>query len=65
MIAVSAASYVGGTAIINPAVAVALHAYSWATIWPFAVYALAPVIGGILGFVLYDTLRGRAVTTIK
>jgi len=65
MIAVSAASYVGGTAIINPALAVALHAYSWATIWPFAVYALAPVIGGVLGFVLYDLLRGRAVTTIK
>ena len=65
MIAVSAASYVGGTAIINPALAVALHAYSWATIWPFAVYALAPVIGGVLGFVLYDVLRGRAVTTIK
>ena len=65
MIAVSAASYVGGTAIINPAVAVALHAYSWATVWPFAVYALAPVIGGVIGFVLYDVLRGRAVTTIK
>lgn len=65
MIAVSAASYVGGTAVINPALAVALHAYSWATIWPFAVYALAPVIGGILGFVLYDLLRGRTVTTIK
>jgi len=65
MIAVSAASYVGGTAIINPALAVALHAYSWATVWPFAVYALAPVIGGVLGFVLYDVLRGRAVTTIK
>jgi len=65
MIAVSAASYVGGTAIINPALAVALHAYSWATIWPFAVYALAPVIGGVLGFVLYDLLRGRTVTTIK
>jgi len=65
MIAVSAASYVGGTAIINPALAVALHAYSWATIWPFAIYALAPVIGGVLGFVLYDLLRGRTVTTIK
>jgi len=65
MIAVSAASYVGGTAVINPAVAIALHAYSWATIWPFAVYALAPAIGGVVGFVLYDLLRGRTVTTIK
>ena len=65
MIAVSAASYVGGTAVINPAIAIALHAYSWATIWPFAVYALAPAIGGVVGFVLYDLLRGRTVTTIK
>lgn len=59
MVAVSAASYVGATAIINPAVAVALHAYSWANVWPFAVYAFAPVVGGIIGFVLYDVLRGK------
>jgi aquaporin Z len=59
MIAVSAASYVGGTAIINPAVAIALHAYSWANVWPFAIYAIAPVIGGIVGFVIYDLLRGK------
>ena len=59
MVAVSAASYVGASAIINPAVAITLHAYSWSSIWPFAIYALAPVIGGILGFVLYDLLRGK------
>lgn len=58
MVSVSAASYVGATAIINPAVAVALQAYS-ANWWPVAIYALAPVIGGILGFVIYDLLRGR------
>jgi aquaporin Z len=66
MIAVSAASFVGGTAIINPAVAIALQGFDASSIWPFAVYALAPVIGGVLGFVVYDLLRGRsAVTTIK
>lgn len=59
MVAVSAASYVGASAIINPAVAVALQGYSWANLWPFAIYAIAPVIGGVLGFVLYDVLRGR------
>jgi aquaporin Z len=59
MIAVSAASYVGASAIINPAVAVALQAYSWETIWPFAIYAIAPVIGSVAGFVLYDIHRGR------
>lgn len=65
MIAVSAASYVGATAIINPAVAIALHAYSWTTLWPFAIYAIAPVIGSILGFIVYDFLRGRSATTIR
>jgi len=59
MIAVSAASYVGATAIINPAVAIALHAYSWASVWPFAIYAIAPVVGAVLGFVVYDLLRGK------
>ncbi|HEY8885878.1 MAG TPA: aquaporin [Candidatus Microsaccharimonas sp.] len=65
MVAVSAASYVGGTAIINPAVAIALHAYSWANIWPFAIYALAPAIGGVLGFVIYDLLRGKTALVTK
>lgn len=58
MVAISAAGYVGGSAIINPAVAVALQAYSW-TWWPFAIYGLAPIVGGIAGFVLYDIHRGR------
>lgn len=57
MISVSAASYVGATAIINPAVAISLHAYSWANIWPFAIYAIAPVIGAVVGFVIYDLLK--------
>jgi aquaporin Z len=61
MVAVSAASYVGGTAVINPALAISLHAYSWANIWPFAIYALAPSIGAVVGFVIYDLLRGRSV----
>lgn len=59
MVAVSAASYVGASAIINPAVAVALQAYSWANLWPFAIYAIAPVIGAVAGFVLYDLHRNR------
>ena len=58
MVAVTAASYVGASAIINPAVAVALQAYSW-NWWPFAIYALAPIIGGVAGFVLYDLVRGK------
>lgn len=59
MVAVSAASYVGATAAINPAVAVALQAFSWESAWTFAIYAVAPVIGGVLGFVLHDLLNSK------
>lgn len=60
MVAVSAANYVGGTAIINPAVAISLEAYTWATAWPFAIYAIAPVVGAIVGFILHDVIiRGN------
>ncbi len=58
MVAVTVANYVGASAILNPAVAVALQAFD-VSAWPFAVYALGPVIGGVLGFVLYDLIRGK------
>ncbi len=58
LLAASAASYVGGTAILNPAVAVSLQAVKW-SVWPLAVYILAPIIGGIVGFFLQDLLRAE------
>lgn len=60
MVAVTLASYVSATAIINPAVAIALQAYNWTSAWPLAIYALAPVIGGVAGFIIYDLIRGKA-----
>lgn len=59
MIAFIASSYVGASAIINPAVAFSLKAISWET-WPIAVYILAPIVGGVLGFVINDLIKGRA-----
>jgi len=56
LLAASASAYVGGSAIINPAVALSLGALKW-ELWPLAVYILAPVIGGVLGFILHDVLR--------
>mgnify|MGYP003591110239 FL=1 len=58
MIAVTIGGFVAASAIINPAVALALQAYD-PNGWTYIIYALAPVIGGVLGFVLYDLVRGK------
>ena len=58
MIAGSAAAYAGGSAILNPAVAVSLQAINFTSFWPIAVYVIASAIGAVVGFVLYDMLRG-------
>ncbi len=55
MIGITVAGYAGGSSIINPAVAVALQAFD-STVWSYAIYALGPVIGGVIGFGLFDFL---------
>lgn len=60
MITVTVSGYVAGSAIINPAVALALQAYT-PTVWAYVVYALAPVIGGVLGFIVHDLVRTKEV----
>lgn len=62
LLAGSAASYVGATAIINPAVAGALQAVKW-ELWPIMVYVLAPLVGGILGFALNDVVNKESEAT--
>lgn len=60
LLAASAAAYIGGSAIINPAVALSLQVIdwkSWWTLWPIAVYVLAPVLGAVIGFIVYDILK--------
>lgn len=59
MIAGSAAALLGGSAILNPAVAVSLQAISFASVWPIMVYVVGAALGGIIGFVLYDLVRGN------
>lgn len=58
MIVVTIGGYVAASGIINPAVALALQVYT-PSVWPYAVYALAPMVAGVIGFVLYDLLRGK------
>ncbi len=56
MVAGSAAAFIGGSAILNPAVAVALQV-NFMNLWTLAVYALGTTLGAVIGFALYDLLR--------
>ncbi len=59
MIAGSAAALISASAVLNPAVAIALQlnffGEAWA--WTWAVYAIGSTLGAVIGFVLYDLLR--------
>lgn len=41
---------------LNPALAIAASALSW-NIWPIAIFVIAPVIGGILGFGIMELIN--------
>ncbi len=56
-IASTAASYVGTSAILNPAVAASLQVFKQIELWPVIIYAVTPLVGGVLGFALNDLLR--------
>ena len=58
MIAGSATAFIGASAILNPAVAISLQAIDFSSVWPIAVYIVGAGLGGIVGFMLYDMLRG-------
>jgi glycerol uptake facilitator-like aquaporin len=57
MIAGSAAAFIGASSILNPAVAVALQAIKFDSVWPVLVYVIGTVLGGVAGFFLYDLVR--------
>lgn len=57
-----AVSYVGGSAVVNPALAFTLQAVSFTdafNLWAVLSYLVAPLIGGVMGFFLYDVLRSN------
>lgn len=62
MVAGTVAGFIGANAIINPAVALGLQAFT-PDAWPYLVYVLGPVLGGALGFIIYDLLRGKFTFT--
>jgi aquaporin Z len=63
IVAGSAALFVSGSAVVNPAIAITVHAIeipgNAAAWWALLVYVVGPIIGGTLGFFLYDVLRGE------
>ena len=57
MIAITATGYVSASAVLNPALALSLQAYAGG-VWAFLIYGLGATIGGVLGFIVHDLLRG-------
>ncbi|MEO5950034.1 MAG: aquaporin [Candidatus Saccharimonadales bacterium] len=58
LIASSAAGVIQATAILNPAVAIALQALSF-KVWPIAIYVLGPILGAVIGFIIFDLLKNN------
>jgi aquaporin Z len=57
MIGITVTGYVSASSIINPAIALALQAYGG--VWAYIIYGLGAVVGGVIGFLLHDLLRGK------
>jgi len=56
VVAGTATSVISATAILNPATAISLQALSFTSVWPLAIYVITPLIGGVVGFAIYDLL---------
>lgn len=51
------AVHANGLTFLNPAITFAAQGLKTWTIWPIAIYIIAPMIGAIIGFALQDFLR--------
>lgn len=61
LLAGTAATYVGGAAILNPAIAGSLQALTF-ELWPLVIYVLTPLVGAVLGFALSDMIESDSKT---
>ena len=57
MVGITVTGYVSASSILNPAIALSLQAYSG--LWAYIIYGLGAAVGGVIGFILHDLLRGR------
>lgn len=57
MVGITAAGFVSASSILNPAVALSLQAYDG--VWSYIIYGLGAVLGGVIGFLIHDLVRGR------
>ncbi len=57
------AALAGSYAVVNPAVATALSAFSHGGWWSFGAYAVAPLVGGAVGAWLFGLLKRDADTS--
>lgn len=53
-----------GLVFFNPAIAFATNAVAF-KLWPIAIYIIAPIIGGVIGFVLVDLLHSQIEINVK
>lgn len=59
------AALAGSSAVLNPAVATALSAFSQGGMWSFAAYAIAPLVGAALGAWLFKLLKSDVDNSAK
>ena len=53
----TAATYVSGSVALNPAIAVTLSAVDFTEAWTLVVYFIAPILGAVIGFFLFDLVQ--------
>ena len=65
ILAITTAGFVSGGFVVNPAIAFALEAFmdQASLSWAIFIYAIAPLLGGVIGFVLSDLLANVTEAT--
>lgn len=63
------AAIIGGAAILNPAVAIAVQAFTngenSVEFWNIAIYAIIPLFGGVIGFALNDLIAKNSDANVE